>query len=45
MLTALWLQTLVPLAQGDTVELQGAFRAAAGYFAADHMTFWGCKAG
>jgi hypothetical protein len=31
MLTALWLQTLVPLAQGETVELQGAFRAADGY--------------
>jgi hypothetical protein len=45
MLTALWLQTSVPLAQGDTVELQGAFRAADGYFAADHTTFWGCKPG
>jgi hypothetical protein len=41
MLTALWLQTPVPLAQGDTVELQGAFRAAA----AEHTTFWGCKVG
>jgi hypothetical protein len=45
MLTALWLQTLVPLAQGDTVELQGTFRAADGYFAANHTTFWGCKIG
>jgi hypothetical protein len=45
MLTALWLQTLVPLAQGDTVELQGTFRAADGYFAAEHTTFWGCKVG
>ena len=26
-LTALWLQTLVPLAQGDTVELRSTFRA------------------
>jgi hypothetical protein len=31
---------------GDlTVELQGYFRAADGYFAADHTTFWGCKIG
>jgi hypothetical protein len=43
--TALWLQTLVPLAANDTVELQGYFRAADGYFAADHTTFWGCKVG
>ena len=43
--TALWLQTMVPLAQGDTVELQGTFRAADGYFAADHTSFWGAKAG
>jgi hypothetical protein len=43
--TALWLQTMVPLAQGDTVELKGIFRAADGYFAADHTTFWGCKIG
>ena len=43
--TALWLQTMVPLAQGDTVELQGTFRAADGYFAADHTSFWGCKVG
>jgi hypothetical protein len=45
MLTALWLQTVVPLEQGDTVELQGTFRAADGYFAADHTTFWGAKVG
>jgi hypothetical protein len=45
MLTSLWLQTLVPLAQGDTVELQGTFRAADGYFAAEHTSFWGCKMG
>jgi hypothetical protein len=43
--TTLTLQTLVPLASGDTVELQGYFRAADGYFAADHTTFWGCKVG
>lgn len=43
--TALWLQTLVPLAEGDTVELQGYFRAADGYFAADGTTFWGAKIG
>ena len=43
--TSLALQTLVPLAAGDTVELQGYFRAADGYFAADHTTFWGCKVG
>lgn len=43
--TALWLQTMVPLAAGDTVELQGYFRAADGYFAADHTSFWGAKVG
>jgi hypothetical protein len=43
--TTLTLQTLVPLAPGDTVELQGYFRAADGYFAADYTTFWGCKIG
>lgn len=43
--TALWLQTMVLLASGDTVELQGAFRVADGYFAADHTSFWGCKIG
>ena len=30
---------------GDTVELQGYFRAQDGYFAADHTSFWGCKIG
>ena len=39
------LQTMVPLTAGDTVELQGYFRAADGYFAADHTSFWGCKIG
>ena len=29
--TAIWLQTMVPLTAGDTVELQGNFRAADGY--------------
>ena len=43
--TALWLQTMASLAQGDTVELQGTFRAADGYFAADHTSFWGAKIG
>lgn len=43
--TALWLQTMVPLAAGDTVELQGYFRAADGFFAANGTTFWGAKIG
>jgi hypothetical protein len=43
--TAIWLQTMVPLSAGDTVELQGYFRAQDGYFAADHTSFWGCKVG
>lgn len=43
--TALWLQTLVTLSAGDTVELQGRFRPADGYFAATHTTFWGAKIG
>jgi hypothetical protein len=43
--TALWLQTLAPLAAGDTVELQAYFRAADGYVAAQHTTFWGAKVG
>ena len=43
--TANWLQTMVPLTAGDTVELQGYFRVADGYFAADHTSFWGCKIG
>lgn len=45
MATALWLQTMVTLAQGDTVELQGYYRAADGYFAAGHTSFWGYKVG
>ena len=43
--TALWLQTMASLAQGDTVELQGTFRAADGYFSADHRSFWARKWG
>ncbi len=43
--TAIWLQTMVPLTAGDTVELQGYFRIADGYFAADHTSFWVCKVG
>jgi len=43
--TTLWLQTMVSLAAGDTVELQGYFRAADGYFAADQTSFWGAKMG
>ena len=43
--TALWLQTLTPLARNDTVELQGFFRTADGFFAANHTTFWGFKVG
>jgi hypothetical protein len=36
---------MVPLTAGDTVELQGYFRVADGYFAADNTSFWGCKIG
>jgi hypothetical protein len=43
--TALWLQTMVALTAGDTVELQGNFRATDGYFAADQTSFWGAKIG
>ncbi|NDR57144.1 DUF2793 domain-containing protein [Aliiruegeria sabulilitoris] len=43
--TSLWLQTMVALGAGDTVQLQGYFRAADGYFAADHTSFWGAKIG
>ena len=43
--TAIWLQTMVTLTAGDTVELQGYFRAQDGYFAADHTSLWGCKVG
>ncbi|PIE15709.1 MAG: hypothetical protein CSA70_00150 [Rhodobacterales bacterium] len=43
--TTLGLQTMVPLTVGDTVELQGTFRAQDGYFAADQTSLWGCKVG
>ena len=43
--TALWLQTMVPLTAGDTVELHGNFHAADGDFAADQTSFWGAKVG
>jgi hypothetical protein len=43
--TALNMQTIVVLDAGDTVELQGTFRTADGYFAANQTTFWGCKVG
>ena len=43
--TAIWLQTMVPLTAGDTVEVQGYFRVADGYFAADQTSLWGCKIG
>ena len=43
--TALWLQTMLSLTAGDTVELQGNFRAQDGYFAAESTSLWGCKIG
>ncbi|HDR29703.1 DUF2793 domain-containing protein [Rhodovulum sp.] len=43
--TALWLQSMAVLQEGDTVELQGYFRAQDGFFAADHTSFWGAKIG
>jgi hypothetical protein len=36
--TTLWLQNVVPLRAGDTIELQASFRAADGYFAVDHTS-------
>lgn len=42
---SLWLQTMVVLTAGDTVELQGSFRAQDGYFASEQTSFWGCKIG
>jgi len=42
--TILTLQTLVPLAAGDTVELQEYFRAADGYHRGSHHLL-GCKSG
>jgi hypothetical protein len=43
--TALWLHAMAVLQQGDTVELQGYFRAQDGYFAANHTSFGGAKIG
>jgi len=43
--TAVWLQTLVELSAGDTVELQGHFRLASGYFASTQTSFWGYQVG
>lgn len=43
--TTLCLSTLAFLGEADTVELQGKFRVADGYFAAEHTTFWGMKVG
>lgn len=43
--TTLTLQTMAPLTAGDTVELQGNFRVADGYVAADQTCLWGCKVG
>ncbi len=43
--TAIWLQTMVPLTAGYTVELQRYFRVADGYFAAERTSFWGAKLG
>jgi hypothetical protein len=43
--TTLPLQTLTPLSAGDTVELQGNFRAFDGYMMADETCFWGMKIG
>lgn len=43
--TALWLQTMVVLSAGDTVEPQGDFRVADGYVAAERTAFWGAKVG
>ena len=43
--TTLPLQTLTPLAAGDTVELQSNFRSFDGYVMADETCFWGTKVG
>jgi hypothetical protein len=43
--TTLPLQTLTPLSAGDTVELQGNFRAFDGYLMAGETCFWGAKIG
>ena len=43
--TALLLATMVAGTADDAIELQCNFRAADGYFAADHTSFWGAKVG
>jgi hypothetical protein len=43
--TVIWLHTMGLLTAGDTVDLQGYFRVADGYFAADQTSFWGAKIG
>ena len=43
--TAIWLQTMIPLTEGDIVKLQGYFWIADGSLAADHTSFWGMKVG
>lgn len=43
--TALWLKSMAALSAGDTVELQGYFRAHDGYFAAEPTRVWGAKIG
>lgn len=43
--TSLQVQTMVLLAAGDTVELQGQLRGFDGYFMADQTSFWGFKVG
>jgi hypothetical protein len=43
--TTLTIQTVAALAQGDRVELQGSFRGADAYFAANTTSFWGFKVG
>nr|HRO16435.1 glycoside hydrolase/phage tail family protein [Paracoccus sp. (in: a-proteobacteria)] len=41
--TAIWLQTMVPLTAGDTVELQGDFRVADGRIHYDGPEEWSCR--
>lgn len=43
--TTLNIQSMVLLAAGDTVELQGRLRGFDGYFLADQTSFWGFKVG
>ena len=43
--TSVVLQDMIALAAGDTVELQGRFTGADGYFMADRSAFWGYKVG